>query len=556
MRQWCLACFLLWQGLVTGGCGNGGEEAEPFAVLQTSPENHEVGVHREAVLAVQFNAEIDTSSLNASTFKLRVTDGAEIDGTVSAGATPDVALFTPNEPLDVLTGYTATITTGLVDRDARLLEEAYSWDFETLDSEWGRSQLLEDVEIGPGEFPQVATDPQSNAFAVWQQNFGDFSGIWASRFTRRELWGTAERIDSTDAVESLSPQLGVDAQGVAHVVWWQTDGESSHIFSNRYSPGQGWGTPEMIQTGEVTEARTPALAVAASGEAVAVWVQRDIEKRGSVVWANLYTPGQGWGNARLIGQAQPGFIGLELDAAIDDGGNAIAVWTRDGTQGQAVWASYYSSDAGWGAPVAVGPGEDLFDAPKPRVAMDAEGNAHVLWQQFADGSQDIWWNLYTAGRGWGEASLLEDDEHRAGDPAIAVGPSGIAHAVWWQSDGSLQNVWASLYTPGQGWSAPELIESPIEDPKDEGSAISPQVAVDPAGNAFAIWQQEDLFRFNIWSNRFVPGRGWGTAELLEQEEFFSTAPQIAVDANRHAHAVWAQADPTQFSTDIATNRFE
>jgi hypothetical protein len=229
------------------------------------------------------------------------------------------------------------------------------------------------------------------------------------------------------------------------------------------------------------------------------------------------------------------------------------VWPRAEGQREDIWANRYTAGEGWGDAELI-ESEDLGDASLSRVAMDPAGNAHAVWQQ-SDGTTDnVWTNRYAQGAGWGNAELLETDAGAAGQPAITVDPTGVAHALWWQSDGTLTNLWANLYTPGAGWGAPRLIEMPIADPQDEGSAIDPQVAVDPNGNAFAVWRQEDQARFNIWSNRYTPGTGWRTAELIEQERFFGSNPQIAVDPNGHAHAVWAQFD--QERTNIATNRFE
>ena len=44
-----------------------------------------------------------------------------------------------------------------------------------------------------------------------------------------------------------------------------------------------------------------------------------------------------------------------------------------------------------------------------------------------------------------------------------------------------------------------------------------EVAVDASGNAIAVWRQDDgiAFNYNVWANRFVPGSGWGMAELIE-----------------------------------------
>lgn len=37
---------------------------------------------------------------------------------------------------------------------------------------------------------------------------------------------------------------------------------------------------------------------------------------------------------------------------------------------------------------------------------------------------------------------------------------------------------------------------------DEREAFGPQVAVDPRGNALAVWEKDDGIRYNIWANRF------------------------------------------------------
>jgi hypothetical protein len=70
--------------------------------------------------------------------------------------------------------------------------------------------------------------------------------------------------------------------------------------------------------------------------------------------------------------------------------------------------------------------------------------------------------------------------------------------VWRQYDGTRYSIWSNRYVAGTGWSAAELIET-----DSAGSAGNPQVAVDSAGNAVAVWEQHDGTRNNIWSNRYV-----------------------------------------------------
>ena len=58
------------------------------------------------------------------------------------------------------------------------------------------------------------------------------------------------------------------------------------------------------------------------------------------------------------------------------------------------------------------------------------------------------------------------------------------------------DIWANRFTPAAGWGVAELIETGAY------TAAFPQVAVDPDGNAVAVWEQSDGIRSNIWANRF------------------------------------------------------
>ena len=67
--------------------------------------------------------------------------------------------------------------------------------------------------------------------------------------------------------------------------------------------------------------------------------------------------------------------------------------------------------------------------------------------------------------------------------------------------------------------------------------------MDPNGNAVAVWEQDDGTRDNIWANRFTPSAGWGVAEQIETDNAGDTRqPQVALDPNGNAVAVWSQSD--------------
>jgi hypothetical protein len=117
-------------------------------------------------------------------------------------------------------------------------------------------------------------------------------------------------------------------------------------------------------------------------------------------------------------------------------------------------------------------------------------------------------------------------------------------------DTPLLNLYARRWTPASGWSLSQLIET-----NDAGDVHAPRIALDNAGNGFAIWDQKEGANRNEWVNRFTIGAGWGTAQLLEQDnEGEARDGSLAVDATGNAMAVWSHSNgPT---SNIQSARYD
>ena len=195
------------------------------------------------------------------------------------------------------------------------------------------------------------------------------------------------------------------------------------------------------------------------------------------------------------------------------------------------------------------------DAAIPKIAVDVHGNAIAVRDQY-DGvaTNDIIANRYVAGLGggWGTAAPIETGVGAAFDPAIAVDANGNAIVVWEQSDGTTDNIVANRYSAG-AWGTAQLIEN-----DNAGHALFPQVTVDAMGNAIAVWEQFDGTTWNIVANRYSAGT-WGTAQLVETRNAGDAhSPQVAVDASGNAIAVWYQdsdPNPSNDNNDIWANCF-
>lgn len=213
-------------------------------------------------------------------------------------------------------------------------------------------------------------------------------------------------------------------------------------------------------------------------------------------------------------------------------------------------SAFRTRDGQWGEPELIEI-NDEGRAEAPPVALDPNGNAVAVWSQLDDRGQHIWSNRFTPTAGWGTAEPIEtNDAGAARNPHVALDPNGNAVSVWQQLDGTRFNIWANRFSPSGGWGAAELIET-----DDAGRAVAPQVALDPNGNAVAVWRQSDGTRVNIWANRFTSSAGWSAAEQIETDNAGDARqPQVALDPNGYAVAVWRQSDGTR--DNIWANRFE
>ncbi len=408
---------------------------------------------------------------------------------------------------------------------------------------WGTAVLIESDNKGHARFPQVAVDPGGNATTVWFQSDGIRDNIWTNRYTSGVGWGTAELIESSNKGDARFPQVAVDPSGNATAVWYQSDGIRENIWANRRVVGMGWGTAVLIETNDTGDARFPQVAVDQSGNAVAVWHQSDIRTN---IWANRYVVGMGWGTAELI-ETKVG-AAVNPQVAIDAGSNAVAVWRQADAMRDNIWANRYTSGVGWGTAELI-ESNDTGSAWRPQVAIDPSGNAMAVWYQFDGIRLNAWANRYTSGVGWGTAEVIQSSiAGHPENPQVAVDPSGNAVAVWHEDDGPREITYANRYVVGLGWGTAELIETNAK------SAWNPQVAVDVRGNAVVVGVQYDDAGVNIWANRYVVGLGWGTAELIETDDAgFTHHPQVAVDVSGNAVAVWDQSDGTR--DNIWANRY-
>ena len=428
-------------------------------------------------------------------------------------------------------GQTCTVQNGSGTANANVSNVAVSCAVASAKA-WQGAALLETLDVGEALEPQVAFDGSGNAIAVWyQQSPGGFFGIYARPYVSATGWGAIEKILTADsALNYLSPQVALDANGNAIIVFTALVSEiPPPLFTARYTAlNASWAPATQLADNGVN----PRIAVDTAGNALAVWEKRVGISR-DILASRYEASTSTWDAARVI-SADLG--GLAPQIAFDGSGNAIAIWemldTANANGGYKIMSDRYVAGSGWnvqGLPTTIATGSA---GNGPRLAVDAAGNAMAVWVQ-RDATTDSIFSSRYAGGSWGAPALVETSANWAAQPSVAMAANGNAVVVWQHvglSDDT--SIWARRYVAGVGGTAVR-----IDDLSGYTSGGFPQIAMDAAGNAMAVWIQGSY----VWANRYAQGAGWAGATLTDSTAAGGSSawPDVAVDANGNAIAVWS-----------------
>jgi hypothetical protein len=524
-----------------------------LTVTGTTPADNASGVARNANITIQFSANVDPATINESNITLTSVGGSK---RLTFATSAREVVITPAGSFLPAAHYTLTITPAVRGAEGEVLAGAVTRTFRATDGQWGTPRMI--GSMGSSALsPRIAFDASGNAVAIWRQAVGQEIKVAAIRYTAGVDWGTPVIIDP-DTHLARTAELAVDPNGTAFAVWSDYLGtNNTQTMVSRSTAGTIW-SPEIV-LGAAAGVGNTQVAVDPAGNAIAVWEEVD-SNGGRVAWAMRYAIGQGWDAGIQLGTSSGTTAADPMlpQIALDKDGYAIATYRvkanliyYDG------WSRTYSPGSGWGDP-------ESFETEQSSVShvpvvFDPNGNAFAFWTQGSAnfGHSSIWANRYDANDGWGPALLIESDDIAPGQAvSLAVDASGNAMAVWQHSDLSRArtDIWANRYVAGTGAGAGWQTETRIENQRLD-NANSAQVAMDPGGNAIAVWKESDGTRYSMWTNRCVAGGTWGTtAMLLELDNGEVSDPEIAMDADGNAFAIWTQFDGA--STNVWVNRFE
>jgi len=302
-------------------------------------------------------------------------------------------------------------------------------------SGWGTPQLIDTDSSSGGFNPEVAVSPYGKAVAVWYQYDHGTGRIFSSEYTPTSGWSVATAIDAfSQSPGSFNPHIAFDGIGNGYAIWQQWWHGVTLVWGNRYVANRGWIAPQIIQSDRITSSDASQIAFDGHGNAIAVWTQA------SGVYAARYLNDQGWGAAVPISN-DSGYDD-SLTIAVNRFGDAFVAWTQievvsvDGhgiphTRGT-IWGTRFTVAGGWEAPNTL-QYPNGYDANNASLAVDDAGNALALWSGYNGTFYRIYADRYQAGIGWvGRKVIDTNNTLGASNPHVAIDLVGNAFAVWEQ----------------------------------------------------------------------------------------------------------------------------
>lgn len=371
--------------------------------------------------------------------------------------------------------------------------------------------------------PRIALDPAGDAVAVWVGARGSIDS--RSRPAGGE-WGATRNVGSDHFISEF--KLEIDRTGGAVLLWegietyYGPEDDEAEVHAAILSPDGVWSGPVDLSPLGVptTDAR---LAVGDDGEVIAAWVS-DHDTGGHIEATDRPTDGQWSRPARLSEGSGDDYPPVQLAAALGSSGRGFVAWVDEAGEVERpdrIKAATVSRGGDWGSATTVaGPGTKLQD---PTAAVEASGGAVLAWVSEGEGPAAIETATAAPDDGWTQPATIATPGGHLGSLGLKIDPAGDALLGWWRFVGSGPE--SSVQTvdrpEGEAWGPVQNVAT------GDGIPQEPRFAIDPDGDAVAIWHR---FRASVQAAGFdaagprlrdltVPGLGVVGSPLS-----FSVAP--------------------------------
>ena len=289
------------------------------------------------------------------------------------------------------------------------------------------------VGSGGSACPTIATSPtNNNCYVVWYDDFND-TDHWRLHFNYRSSSGWSKTRVLPLGSGTYTPEIDVDGQGRAHLIWIKRRRNSSVIwYSSNSNPTDvnKWTGPISVSGESKEDWCEPDIAVDNQGNVHIAWIQNKDGNREIYVRSRI---NGSWGDRRNVSNTSTKSY-LPRIAVDRNSGNVYVVWQeRTGGKWQIYFA--YSQDSKWSATSAIT--RNSHESVTPDVYVDQSGEVHIVYSDNSSGGYNIW---YVSTRELGEIiSVLYPPLNVRINTSLDGSPDKKKNIVTWKKNSSNDN---------------------------------------------------------------------------------------------------------------------
>lgn len=343
--------------------------------------------------------------------------------------------------------------------------------------------------------PVVALDDSGNALVVWCRFNEEYKVIGQRlRFDGTKIGNEFDIHDDADSSVRVDTQVAVDNQGNFVTTWRDSRNNEFDVYAQRVlSNGTLYGNNTKINTDEGSSVQEePAISTDRSGNFVVVW--EDQGHLNGDIYAQRYNnkgepighpfrvnddEGTAWQHSPAIAQNEQGFIIVWKD--VREGERSI-YGQRYSKNGSALGQNFHINNT-------IG----ALDPSPPAIGVDGRGHFIIAWNAQGNSENNVH-NIYA--KRYAMNGIVLEDGFRVNDlegtanetfqaPAVAVDADGNAIIAWENVDEEYRtSIWAQRFSSdgsaaGSNFQVNEII--------DEVSIMIPKIAVNKWGNFIILW---------------------------------------------------------------------
>jgi hypothetical protein len=321
----------------------------------------------------------------------------------------------------------------------------------------------------------VAAGPDGTVVAVWTKTTDGKSQVMQSV---RPPGGQFAPPAPLGAPGGGSPQVAVDGDGDATVVWEQRVGDTVTLTIEQSTRPAGgtFGVAEPLSSFS-DESRTPDIAMNSRGDTIVTWTNSTTSER---IEAAARPAGGSFGSRVPVSGATGTTAAFNPQAAVGENGSGIVAWERDDGLLQAAPWSAAVNGFGSRLDVTAGAAAGEFGA-EPDVAVLPDGRSLIAYFGTVSGANPAIKAKTLANGVLSGATNIAALPTFSGSPSLVSDPAGDVLAAW---DSGSSTMRAAFRPAGQGFQPAQTLSVAASSPK---GFSPPATALTPRGDAVVAW---------------------------------------------------------------------